>query len=229
MQTSDPDTRLMLAFRDGDTAALSELYRHWAGPLLRCLERMVREKSIAEELMQETFIRVHGARDRYVPEARFSTWLFRIGRNLALNELERVRSRAPHLTTDESPREPGATRRAPLVLVATQSAVDELVAAAALAIYLGISVSGPATREGGPPLDPGNSVAVINAAPTAPGTRDIGIEDEMVWALGYVEDAGDLEVLSGSLFEDLEIIEQLELLDYLSAREAAFGSREERG
>ena len=127
MQTSDPDTRLMLAFRDGDTAALSELYRHWAGPLLRFLERMVREKSIAEELMQETFIRVHGARDRYVPEARFSTWLFRIGRNLALNELERVRSRAPHLTTDESPREPGATRRAPLVLVATQSAVDDLV------------------------------------------------------------------------------------------------------
>ena len=100
MQRSDPDARLMLAFRAGDESALSELYRRWAGPLLRFLERMVTEPAIAEELMQETFIRVHGARERYAADARFSTWLFRIGRNLALNELDRSRNRAPHLSTD---------------------------------------------------------------------------------------------------------------------------------
>lgn len=100
MQSSDPDVRLMLAFRAGDETALSDLYRRWAGPLLRFLERMVRERSIAEELMQETFLRVHGARDRYSPDARFSTWLFRIARNLALNELGRSRNRLPHLRAE---------------------------------------------------------------------------------------------------------------------------------
>ena len=89
MQSSDPDVRLMLAFRAGDESALSDLYRRWAGPLLRFLERMVRERSIAEELMQETFLRVHGARDRYAPDARFSTWLYRIAFNLCVNRSER--------------------------------------------------------------------------------------------------------------------------------------------
>ncbi len=102
MQTSDPDVRLMLAFRGGDQSALSDLYRKWAGPLLRYLERMVREPEMAEEILQETFIRVHGARDRYSPEARFSTWLFKIGRNLALNELDRAHRRMPHFSTDSA-------------------------------------------------------------------------------------------------------------------------------
>ncbi len=64
MQTRDPDVRLMLAFRNGDESALSDLYRRWATPLLRYLERMVRDHATAEEILQETFIRVHGARSR---------------------------------------------------------------------------------------------------------------------------------------------------------------------
>ena len=109
MQNGDPDIRLMLAFRDGDQAALSDLYGKWAGPLLRYLERMVRERATAEELVQETFIRVHGARERYSPEARFSTWLFRIGRNLALNELDRAHRRMPHVSTDRMDDRDGKT------------------------------------------------------------------------------------------------------------------------
>lgn len=125
MQTSDPDARLMLAFRAGDESALSDLYRRWAGPLVRFLERMVRERATAEELMQETFIRVHGARDRYEADARFSTWLFRIARNLALNELDRARNKAPHQSTDEaSPIDPGRPR---LELVAGGVGSDDLV------------------------------------------------------------------------------------------------------
>ena len=58
--------------RSADDEALSALYRRWAGPVLQFLERVVRERAMAEELMQETFVRVHGARDRYEPEARFS-------------------------------------------------------------------------------------------------------------------------------------------------------------
>jgi len=123
MQTPDPDVRLMLAFRDGDDDALSALYRRWAGPVQRFLERMVRERAMAEELMQETFVRVHGARDRYAGDARFSTWLFRIARNLALNELDRARNRTAHLSTDVPARD---DERPPLTLIAGGSGVDDL-------------------------------------------------------------------------------------------------------
>ncbi|MFK7895476.1 MAG: RNA polymerase sigma factor [Myxococcota bacterium] len=100
MQPIDQDARLMLSFREGDRDALSKLYEKWAAPLLRYLERIVKNPATAEELLQDTFIRVHGARDRYSPDAAFSTWLFRIGRNLALNELDRARNRNPHFTAD---------------------------------------------------------------------------------------------------------------------------------
>ena len=118
----------MLAFRDGDESALSDLYRRWAGPLLRYLERIVREHGTAEELLQETFIRVHGARDRYSPDARFSTWLFRIGRNLALNELDRARRRMPHVSADENVARNDSSRPA-LSLVSQGPTVDAIVEA----------------------------------------------------------------------------------------------------
>jgi RNA polymerase sigma-70 factor, ECF subfamily len=125
MQRDDPDVRLMLAFQAGDDAALSDLYRRWSGPLLRYLERMVKERATAEELTQESFIRVHGARDRYEPGARFSTWLFRIGRNLALNELDLARRRKPHLSTDvETNREQG---RPPLTLISTSPSAESVI------------------------------------------------------------------------------------------------------
>ena len=49
MQIGVPDIRLMLEFRDGDESALSEFYRIWSGPLLRYLERIVRERETPEE------------------------------------------------------------------------------------------------------------------------------------------------------------------------------------
>jgi RNA polymerase sigma-70 factor, ECF subfamily len=86
---------------------------------------MVNERATAEELVQETFIRVYNARDRYEPDARFSTWLYRIGRNLALNELDRSRNRAPHLRTDVEGNEKDTSPR--LSLMVDQSSVDALV------------------------------------------------------------------------------------------------------
>jgi len=116
----DEDVRLMLAFRDGDVRAFDALFRRWSGPLLRYLERMVRDAAAAEELAQEAFLRVHRARDRYVPQARFSTWLYRIATNLALNELRRPRVREPHQSTDADDAAP---------LAAAQPGVDDVVEA----------------------------------------------------------------------------------------------------
>ena len=101
MEPMDPDVELMLAFREGDEAAFDQLFRRWAGPLLRYLERMLGDSAMAEELVQETFFRVHRARQRYEARARFSTWLYRIATNLALNELKRPRRRHVHEEEDQ--------------------------------------------------------------------------------------------------------------------------------
>lgn len=100
MYESDPDVALMLAFQAGDDSAFDGLYHRWAGPLLRYLERMVGDTATAEELLQDAFLRVHRARTRYEPRARFSTFLYRIATNLALNELKRPRRRHRHQEED---------------------------------------------------------------------------------------------------------------------------------
>jgi len=107
----EEDVRLMLAFREGDEAAFDALFGRWAGRLLRFLERMVGDRAVAEELVQETFLRVHRARKRYTPTARFSTWLFTIAENAARNELRRPFRRARHQSVDEE--RAGAPREIP--------------------------------------------------------------------------------------------------------------------
>lgn len=102
MQDGDDDVRLMLALRAGDESAFDALFRRWSGPLLRYVDRMVRDAAAAEELVQESFLRLYRARERYEPEARFSTWLYTIATRLALNELRRPRHQSPHRSTDET-------------------------------------------------------------------------------------------------------------------------------
>lgn len=100
MHRTDLDVQRMLDYCGGDGSAFDALFDRWAEPLLHFLERMVHDTATAEELVQEAFLRVHRARERYRPEAKFSTWLYRIGTNLALNELRRPRRRNPHTDSD---------------------------------------------------------------------------------------------------------------------------------
>jgi RNA polymerase sigma-70 factor (ECF subfamily) len=118
----DEDVRLMLAFQGGQSSAFDALFRRWAAPLLRYLERMLGDAGSAEELVQESFLRVFKARDRYAPDARFSTWLFTIATNLALNELRRPRRRSPHRSTEASEDEGAA-----LPLESTEPSPDDVV------------------------------------------------------------------------------------------------------
>jgi RNA polymerase sigma-70 factor (ECF subfamily) len=92
----DEDARLMLRFRGGDRGAFETLFRRYTPRLVSFLARMVPERARAEELAQETFVRIYQARDRYEPKARFSTWLFGIASNLALNDLARAHRRREH-------------------------------------------------------------------------------------------------------------------------------------
>src|SRR2546422_7527132 len=73
-----PDEQLMLAYRDGNAAAFETLYLRHRGRLFRFVLRSVKSRATAEELFQEIWMRVIEARERYAPQARFTTWLYTI-------------------------------------------------------------------------------------------------------------------------------------------------------
>jgi RNA polymerase sigma-70 factor (ECF subfamily) len=83
----DRDLELMLRVRDGDSDSFDALLERHRGPLIGFFSRMVRDPALAEDLAQEVFLRVYQSRLRYAPEAKFTTWLYRIATNLALNAL----------------------------------------------------------------------------------------------------------------------------------------------
>ncbi|NND99661.1 MAG: sigma-70 family RNA polymerase sigma factor [Pirellulaceae bacterium] len=84
-QQSDPDVRLMLRVREDDVNAFTELMRKYQPRLIRLMHTIGPRHDMAEDLMQETFMRVYRARKRYEPGAKFSTWLFTIAGNVARN------------------------------------------------------------------------------------------------------------------------------------------------
>jgi RNA polymerase sigma-70 factor (ECF subfamily) len=96
----DPDVRLMLEVRDEDSArAFEELMLRYQNRLVLVLEHLVGNRDQAEDLAQEVFLRVYRARKKYVPGAKFSTWLFTIANNAALNAL-RSRGRRREVSLD---------------------------------------------------------------------------------------------------------------------------------
>ena len=81
------DVQLMLDVKAGDEASFDFLLQKYRSPLVNFLNRMVRDQATAEDLAQEVFLRVYRARKQYTPSAKFTTWLFRIATNLALNSV----------------------------------------------------------------------------------------------------------------------------------------------
>lgn len=90
----DPDAELMLRVKQGDAHAFEELVEKYKQPVMNLLYRTLRDATEAEDLAQNVFVQVFKSADRYRVEAKFSTWLFTITRNLCLNEIRR-RSRHP--------------------------------------------------------------------------------------------------------------------------------------
>jgi RNA polymerase sigma-70 factor, ECF subfamily len=90
----DTDLELMLRVSRGDAESFELLLRRHRAPLVSYLVRMVQDRALAEDLGQEVFLRVYQARERYQPEARFTTWLYRIATNLALNAIRDRRTEA---------------------------------------------------------------------------------------------------------------------------------------
>jgi RNA polymerase sigma-70 factor, ECF subfamily len=82
---ADRDTQLMIRVQHDDAASFGELLNRNRNLVVNYLSRMVVNRAIAEELAQDVFIRVYRSRRGYEPTAKFSTWLYRITTNVALN------------------------------------------------------------------------------------------------------------------------------------------------
>jgi RNA polymerase sigma-70 factor (ECF subfamily) len=95
----EPDVKAMLRVQAGDLAAFREIVERWQSPLIHFFYRSLSSQAEAEDLAQQTFLRLYKAAPRYVPSAKLSTFLFHIARRLLLNELRR-RARKPAEAVD---------------------------------------------------------------------------------------------------------------------------------
>ena len=94
------DVQLMLGVKAGDDQSFELLLQRYRTPLVNFLTRMVRDQAVAEDLAQEVFLRVYRARKQYAPSAKFTTWMFRIATNLALNSIRDGRYRQLEVSLD---------------------------------------------------------------------------------------------------------------------------------
>lgn len=83
------DAALMLRYRAGDLAAFEQLYARHKGPLYRYLQRTCRDKDVANDLFQEVWAKVIASRERYEARAQFTTFLYRIAHNCAVDYFRR--------------------------------------------------------------------------------------------------------------------------------------------
>jgi len=84
-----PDADVVRLAQDGRETAFRELVRRYERPVFSLVHRMVRDREVAEDLAQDTFIKVLNHIDRYSPEFKFSSWLFKIANNVAIDYLRR--------------------------------------------------------------------------------------------------------------------------------------------
>src|SRR3977135_2878503 len=87
MGTSDAE--VVAWAKQGQEAAFRELVRRYERPIFSLLYRMVRDRALAEDLAQETFIKVLNAVGSYNPQFKFSSWIFKIANNAAIDHLRK--------------------------------------------------------------------------------------------------------------------------------------------
>jgi len=105
------DVDMMLRVKTGDESAFAYLVQKYRRPMVGFMYRLCHNPSTAEELAQEVFLRVYRSRTRYEPSAKFTTWLYRIATNLAVNHARDTRHERPGNTVrlDEPDQETGNT------------------------------------------------------------------------------------------------------------------------
>ena len=96
------DVRLMRSVGQGETGAFEKLIEKHQALVAGTIARMLGTSSDVEDIAQQVFIRVWKSARRYVPRAKFTTWLLKITRNLVFNEMRRIKRR-PHVPLRSEP------------------------------------------------------------------------------------------------------------------------------
>ena len=111
----DSDAEIMLRAKGGDQSAFEYLVQKYRRPMVSFMYRMARNAAAAEDLAQEVFLRVYRSRESYEASAKFTTWLYRIATNLAVNHARDTRHERPEVqvSLDEPDEESGATIELP--------------------------------------------------------------------------------------------------------------------
>lgn len=107
----DPDAEVMLRAKAGDQSAFDYLVQKYRRPMVSFMFRMARNAAAAEDLAQEVFLRVYRSRENYEASAKFTTWLYRIATNLAVNHARDTRHERPEnmVSLDEPDEDTGLT------------------------------------------------------------------------------------------------------------------------
>ena len=105
------DADVMLRVKAGDDTAFAYLVQKYRRPMVNFMYRMSHNSAAAEDLAQEVFLRVYRSREGYEPSAKFTTWLYRIATNLAVNHARDTRHERPEamVSLDEPDEESGTT------------------------------------------------------------------------------------------------------------------------
>jgi RNA polymerase sigma-70 factor (ECF subfamily) len=105
------DADIMLRVKTGDDSAFEYLVQKYRRPMVSFMFRMAHNSAAAEDLAQEVFLRVYRSRESYEASAKFTTWLYRIATNLAVNHARDTRHERPENTVnlDEPDAETGQT------------------------------------------------------------------------------------------------------------------------
>src|SRR5919201_1077755 len=102
-----PDADVVALAQQGREPAYRELIRRYERPVFSLVYRMVRDRELAEDLTQDTFVKVLTHVDKYRSEFKFSSWLFKIANNVAIDHLRRRQldtismEGSPHATTSD--------------------------------------------------------------------------------------------------------------------------------
>ena len=120
------DADIMLQVKAGDDSAFEYLVQKYRRPMVSFMFRMAHSNAAAEDLAQEVFLRVYRSREGYEASAKFTTWLYRIATNLAVNHARDTRHERPENTVslDEPDEDSGRTLDLP---DRSPSAEDNLV------------------------------------------------------------------------------------------------------
>jgi RNA polymerase sigma-70 factor, ECF subfamily len=105
------DAEMMLRVKAGDDSAFDFLVQKYRRAMVNFMYRMAHNAAVAEDLAQEVFLRVYRSRSSYEPSAKFTTWLYRIATNLAVNHARDTRHERPEnmVSLDEPDEETGAS------------------------------------------------------------------------------------------------------------------------